>query len=335
MQLIENQSLEKLNTFGLAASAAHFIEAKTETEIRAALKLNLAPLFILGGGSNLLLTKNWPGLVLKNSLRGMTIERRFANHVWVRAGGGEAWHDFVWWTLANGLSGLENLSLIPGTVGAAPIQNIGAYGVEITDTFLKLEAIEISTGRTIIFNKQACKFGYRNSIFKTEKKGQFIISAVWFRLPTTPKLNLKYGAIRETLAQMGIENPSPTDVSNAVITIRKSKLPDPAVIGNSGSFFKNPEIDRPFFEKLKNGWPEIPHFDAPGGLVKIPAGWLIEQCGWKGKRLGQAGCHEKHALVLVNLGGATGAEIWQLAGQIIESVHQKFGIRIEPEVNVI
>ncbi len=335
MQLVENQPLQQLNTFGLAARAEFFVEIKTEADLRAALKTPPGPVFVLGGGSNLLLTKDVRGLVLKNSLTGIETRRRTANRTWVRAAGGENWHRLVLWSLDQGLAGLENLSLIPGTVGAAPIQNIGAYGVELKDAFLKLEAVELATGRRRVFSKEECRFGYRDSFFKREGKGKFFITAVWFSLRNEPRLNLEYGAIRETLAERGIEKPTAKDVSDAVVAIRRSKLPDPAEIGNSGSFFKNPEVETSFCLKLLKGWPKMPHFDLGGGRSKIPAGWLIEQCGWKGRRLGNAGCYEKQALVLVNLGGATGEEVWQLAQQIIQSVEEKFGVRLEPEVNVI
>ncbi len=336
MQLIENQPLKDFNTFGLDASAAHFFEAKTEADVRSVLKKTPRPILVLGGGSNILLTqKTVGGLVLKNSILGKSVEKRFKNTVWARVGGGENWHETVMWSLENGLAGLENLSLIPGTVGAAPIQNIGAYGVELKDVFLKLEAIDLETGRKRSFSAKECHFGYRDSFFKKELRGRFLISAVWFRLFLKPKINVSYGAIADVLNEKGIASPTARDVSEAVISIRRSKLPDPAVIGNSGSFFKNPTIERAFFEKISTKWPKMPAWPQENGSVKIPAGWLIEQCGWKGQRLGNAGCYEKQALVLVNLGGATGAEVWALAEKIIASVAEKFGIRLEAEVNVI
>jgi UDP-N-acetylmuramate dehydrogenase len=335
MQIIENQPLTKLNTFGLAATADLFCEINSERELKNVLLLNDQPKFILGGGSNLLLTQNIGGLVLKNSILGRKIMIQTKSRAYVRVGGGENWHEFVRWSLDQNLSGLENLSLIPGTVGAAPIQNIGAYGVELKDCFKKLEAIDIKTGKKYFFHKKDCGFGYRDSIFKSVKKGRYFITAVWFSLRIEPKLNLEYGAITTTLAEKNIQNPTPRDVSDAVISIRQSKLPDPAKIGNSGSFFKNPEVSLELFEKIQILFPQIPNFPASDGRIKIPAGWLIEQCGWKGKRLGKAGCYEKQALVLVNLGGATGAEIWQLAQEIMASVFEKFEIRLETEVNII
>jgi UDP-N-acetylmuramate dehydrogenase len=336
MQFIENQSLTNLNTFGLPATADLFCEIKSERDLKNVLVLNNQPKFILGGGSNLLLTKNMGGLVLKNSILGREILQNVADdRVYVKVGSGENWHEFVRWTLDQNLFGLENLSLIPGTVGAAPIQNIGAYGAELKDCFVKLTAIHIKTGHKYIMRKKQCKFGYRDSIFKNEKKGKYFITAVWFSLSPKPELNLKYGAIAETLAEKNIQNPTPRDVSDAVISIRSSKLPDPAKIGNSGSFFKNPEVSLDLFMKIQILFPQIPNFPAPEGRIKIPAGWLIEQCGWKGKRLGNAGCYEKQALVLVNLGNATGAEIWQLAQAIIDSVFEKFAIQLETEVNVL
>lgn len=337
MQIEYNVSLKDYNTFGLEAKAAAFVEVHSVEELQEALRENQGklPIFILGGGSNLLLTQDVPFLVIKNAIKGITIVEEAETDLVLAVGGGENWHQLVMKTLDNGLSGLENLSLIPGTVGAAPIQNIGAYGVELKDVFEKLEAVELATGNLQTFDAAACKFGYRDSVFKQELKGKFCITTVFLRLSKKPLINTNYGAIREVLKERHIEQPTSRDVSDAVIFIRQSKLPDPAKLGNSGSFFKNPEIERSQFERLQQQFPNIIHYDLPDGRVKIPAGWLIEQCGWKGKRVGNTGSHKDQSLVLVNYGGATGAEVWQLAQDIIASVKEKFGIELTPEVNVL
>lgn len=336
MQILENFSLAGFNSFGINARAAFLIKVRSKKMLRAAIAQQKKPLMILGGGSNILLTRDVSGLVLKNEIKGKKIVATGENTALVAAGGGENWHRFVLWTLKNNLGGVENLSLIPGTVGAAPIQNIGAYGVELKDVFEKLEAVDLKTGETQIFDKNDCRFGYRESIFKTTLKGRFFITKVFFRLTTTRHfLHTGYGDIQSTLDQTGIKNPTIHDVSKAVIAIRTSKLPDPAKLGNAGSFFKNPEISAGLFEKLQAENPAMPSYPQPNNLVKIPAGWLIEQCGWKGKRVGNAGSHARQALVLVNYGGATGEEIWQLAQSIRRSVFEKFGIELIPEVNVI
>lgn len=336
MQILENFSLAGFNSFGINAHAAFLIKVRSKKMLRAAIALQKKPLMILGGGSNILLTGDVSGLVLKNEIKGKKIVATGENTALVTAGGGENWHRFVLWTLKNNLGGVENLSLIPGTVGAAPIQNIGAYGVELKDVFEKLEAVDLKTGETQIFDKNDCRFGYRESIFKTALKGKFFITKVFFRLTTRRHfLHTGYGDIQNTLDQTGVKSPTIHDVSNAVIAIRTSKLPDPAKLGNAGSFFKNPEISTDFFEKLRAENPAMPFYPQPNNLVKIPAGWLIEQCGWKGKRVGNTGSHARQALVLVNYGGATGEEIWQLAQSIRSSVFEKFGIELTPEVNVI
>jgi len=336
MTILKNHSLQALNTFGISAKARCFIEARTEAELRAAFQQNITPLLVLGGGSNMLLTGDFPGLVVKNNLLGKEIIEERDEHVIVRAGAGENWHEFVLWTLERGLGGIENLSLIPGTMGAAPIQNIGAYGVELRDVFHELEAMEIATGEIRTFTAADCQFGYRNSIFKNEWKGKYCITRVALQLTkTNHQINTSYGAIQKTLAERGVTKPTIRDVSDAVIAIRSSKLPDPAKLGNSGSFFKNPEIEPAHFDQLRQAFPNIVSYPGSNGKVKVPAGWLIEQCGWKGQRRGDAGCYEKQALVLVNYGSATGAEIWQLAQDIANSVEEKFGIRLQPEVNVL
>ena len=335
MKIEKNVSLKPYNTFGIDVRAEHLVKVRSADDFVEALGSRLRPMFILGGGSNLLFTKNIKGLVIKNEIKGIKVERSFKHCVHVSVGGGENWHEFVLWCIKKSMGGVENLSLIPGTVGAAPIQNIGAYGVELEEVFVKLEAIELKTGRKRIFWKKDCGFGYRDSIFKKEAKGKFFITKVFLRLTKKPKLNLSYGAIQATLKANGVRKPTIRKVSDAVIQIRNSKLPDPAKIGNSGSFFKNPEVSKSKFKKLQNRFPNIVFYELSSGKVKIPAGWLIEQCGWKGKRVGQTGTHKNQALVLVNHGKATGKEVFQLAKRIMKSVEKKFGIKLTPEVNII
>jgi len=335
MQFKQDHSLLTLNTFGIDAKAAYFSEVQSMEELRQVLRNRINPILILGGGSNILFTQNPSGLVIQNAIKGIEISRTFKNKVWVKAGGGVVWHDFVCWAVAHKLGGVENLSLIPGTVGAAPVQNIGAYGVELKDVFVSLEAVELETGKVRHFNTAQCRFGYRDSVFKREAKGKYCITSVTFSLTIGKhKLNTSYGDIQRTLAQMQVQTAGIADVSRAVVQIRSSKLPDPANIGNCGSFFKNPEVDRSVLDRLKPQYPNIVSYDLPDGRVKIPAGWLIEQCGWKGKRVGNTGSYEKQALVLVNYGGATGQEVKNLAYAIIDSVDNTFGIRLETEVNI-
>lgn len=336
MKIQENISLLPFNTFGLPARAPYFAEIHNVHDLREALRSGIRPVFVLGGGSNVLFTRDPEGLVLKNSIRGIEVVRRFKNRIWVRIGGGEVWHDFVLWAVQNGYGGVENLSLIPGTVGAAPVQNIGAYGVELKDVFVGLQAVELATGRLRHFSGKDCRFGYRDSFFKKEGKGKFCITSVTLSLTIhRHHINISYGDVRKTLEARGINQPGIADVSRAVIQIRSSKLPDPARIGNCGSFFKNPETDRTVLERIRQQYPNAPSYDLPDDRVKIPAGWLIEQCGWKGKRVGNTGCYEKQALVLVNHGGARGEEVKDLAFAIIESVERTFGVRLEPEVNIL
>jgi len=332
----QNVDLLPYNTFGLSAIAGHFAICDSVEALREALASGIRPLAILGGGSNILFTGDQPGLIIKNEIKGIRITESNDNEAIVTAGGGEVWHDFVLWTLNHNLGGLENLSLIPGTVGAAPVQNIGAYGVELKDVFVQLEALDLQTGELHTFDKTSCAFGYRDSVFKQSARGRYCITRVSVRLTRTAhRLNISYGDIQRTLQEMGVEGePTIQEVSQAVIQIRSSKLPAPSQIGNCGSFFKNPEIDRTTFYNVHAAHPEMPHYDTPGGKVKVPAGWLIEQCGWKGKRVGNTGAYAKQALVLVNYGGATGAEVKNLAWAIIESVEKTFGIRLEPEVNI-
>jgi UDP-N-acetylmuramate dehydrogenase len=339
MQIEKNKSLKSFNTFGIAAKSnffAAFESVANLNEVYQKEEFQQVKKMVLGGGSNLLLTGDFDGLILKNNCRGIEVIKTTANFAFVTAKGGENWHSFVLWCLKQGFGGVENLSLIPGTVGAAPIQNIGAYGVELKDVFYELTAYEIETGKVITFDKVSCKFGYRESIFKNTQKGKYIILSVTFQLSKNQhKLNTNYGAIQTVLETKQITEPTIQDVSKAVVEIRSSKLPNPAEIGNSGSFFKNPEIEQSAFNNLKNKFPNIIGYDLPNGQVKVPAGWLIEQCGWKGKRVGNTGAYAKQALVLVNYGNATGAEVWQLAKAIQASVLEKFGIEIRPEVNVV
>ncbi len=329
-----NQSLLPYNTFGVDVNAKAFVEVNSVDELRNVLLRNAFPIIVLGGGSNILLTKDLNVLVIKNNILGKTIVEEKEDHAIIEVGAGENWHELVLWSLGNGLSGIENLSLIPGLVGAAPIQNIGAYGVELKDVFVKLEAIGLSTGKNIIFSKEDCQFDYRDSIFKLDLKGKYCITKVFLRLSKKPKINISYGAIESTLKEKGINKPTPQDVSNAVIEIRSAKLPDPNILHNSGSFFKNPEIHREKFEALQKQFPDIVFYELPDDQVKIPAAWLIEQCGWKGKQIGNVGCHAMQALVLINYGSATGKELLNHAHMVAQSVKEKFGIDLVPEVNV-
>ncbi|MCG8332556.1 MAG: UDP-N-acetylmuramate dehydrogenase [Chitinophagales bacterium] len=332
-----NISLAPYNTFGLDTKANALIVIDSEAHLVDILsELEDKNVFILGGGSNILLREHVKVPVLKNEIRGKEIIQREANTAILRAGAGENWHELVCWSLEQGLGGLENLSLIPGTVGAAPIQNIGAYGVELKDVFYELEAIELASAKKCTFKAEECSFGYRDSVFKNALKGLYFITHVSFRLTTSKHfINTSYGAIQTVLAEKKINNPGPKDISEAVIEIRTSKLPDPAQIGNSGSFFKNPIISAEHFKQIENNYPSAPHYPLADGQVKVPAGWLIERCGWKGKRIGDAGTYHKQALVIVNHGNATGQEIWDLAQQIIEDVEKEFSIRLQAEVNVI
>lgn len=331
-------NLLSYNTFGISALSSKFVEVNSIAELQNLIQeksINEKPFLILGGGSNILFTKNYEGLVLKNNLKGIEVSRENENYVWIKASGGEVWHELVLHCVNKNWGGIENLSLIPGTVGAAPMQNIGAYGVEIKDTFEELEALNIQTGELEKFNNEQCNFGYRESIFKHEAKGKYFITSVTFKLSKKPVLNTSYGDIEILLKEWDIVKPTIADVSKAVIAIRQSKLPDPSLLGNAGSFFKNPVIEFSVFEKLQKNNPTIKSFPASDGKVKIPAAWLIEQAGWKGKRFGNIGVHEKQALVLVNYGGGTGKELIDLAYKIIDSVKAKFGVVLTPEVNII
>ncbi|RAJ97538.1 UDP-N-acetylmuramate dehydrogenase [Larkinella arboricola] len=333
-------SLKPYNTFGIDAKARYWVEIQTEEQLKTLFQLTeflTVPKLVLGGGSNLVFTRDFDGLAIKMAIQGIEVVREDESHVYIKAGAGVNWHQLVMHCVENGYAGIENLSLIPGTTGAAPMQNIGAYGVEIEQVFDQLEAVAIQTGETRVFTHAECRFSYRESVFKHEAKGQYIISSVTLRLNKQAVFHVEYGAIRETLAEMGISEGqlSIKAVSEAVIRIRQSKLPNPAEIGNAGSFFKNPEISKGQFEDLKTVHPMMPGYPTGDLTVKVPAGWLIEQCGWKGKQMGNAGVHSKQALVLVNLGGATGAEILHLAQNVQQSVEEKFGIRLNPEVNMV
>ena len=330
-------SLQPFNTFGIEAAAAAFYEFQTVEDLIAALaqREKEQELLILGGGSNVLLTRDFPGLVLRNGLKGIEVLEEDSDHIWVKSMAGENWHSFVMHSIAQGWAGIENMSLIPGTMGAAPMQNIGAYGVEIKQVFESLEAIEISSGELHRFDNAACEFGYRESIFKKAAKGRYVIVSVTLKLNKTPEFNTSYGAIQDTLKEMGVEELSLKAVSDAVIKIRQSKLPDPAEIGNAGSFFKNPSIDKLDYEGLRVEFHSIPGYKQPEDKVKVPAAWLIDQAGWKGKTFGKIGVHKNQPLVLVNYGGGQGADIRDLAMKVRESVVQKFGVELTPEVNII
>lgn len=336
MNLQENISLKKYNTFGIEARARYFSAFSSTIELAELLtRAGGGPVMILGGGSNILLTADVNGFVFKNEIPGITVTGQDADFVYVKAGAGENWHGFVQHCVAQNLGGVENLSLIPGCTGAAPMQNIGAYGVEIKDVFHELEAWDTEDKKTVLFTLSGCGFGYRESVFKRLYKNRFVILNVTFRLRKQPVFNTSYGAIEQELAAMGVQQLSAAAISRAVINIRQSKLPDPAVIGNAGSFFKNPEISAVQFEHLRQQYPAVVGYPLPGEKVKLAAGWLIEQCGFKGLRRGDAGCHAKQALVLVNYGNATGKEIFDLSTEILEAVQHKFGVLLEREVNVV
>ncbi len=333
-----NQSLKQYNTFGINVNATAFVDITSTDQLKQVIQQNnnKLPLFVLSGGSNMLLTKDVDALVLHLNTKGIEVVNEDSDFVWIEAQAGEIWHDFVLCTIDKNLGGLENLSLIPGKVGSSPIQNIGAYGVEIKDTFHSLTALNLKTLEIETFSNTDCEFGYRESVFKNKFKDKYIITSVTFKLKKAPHiLQTSYGAIQQELETQNISNPTIKDVSNAVIAIRQSKLPDPKEIGNSGSFFKNPVIDKSFYESLLEKNPDIPNYPVNDSQVKVPAGWLIEQSGLKGYRKGDAGVHTKQALVLVNYGNATGKELINLAKYVQDTVLQKFGISINPEVNII
>ena len=337
MEIIENFSLKKYNTFGIEATAKQFVEVQSTEELKLILEQSkLQKKFILGGGSNMLLTKNIDALVIYVNIKGKKIIKQDENFVWIACEAGENWHEFVLWTIYQDFGGLENMSLIPGNVGTTPIQNIGAYGTEIKDTFVSCNAINIENQEIKNFNNDACHFGYRESIFKNELKDQYIITSVIFKLTKkNHKINISYGDIKAELLKKQIQNPSLIEVSNAVSAIRQSKLPDPKILGNSGSFFKNPILLKSEFQEIYKKFPEIKFYEISETQVKVPAGWLIEHAGFKGKRFGDAGIHKNQALVLVNYGNATGQEIFEISKNIQKTVFSIFGINIEVEVNVI
>ena len=337
MEIKNNFSLKNHNTFGIEAKAQRFVAVHSVSDLKSILEQHANDKkFILGGGSNMLLTKDIDALVIHIDLQGKKIIKEDEDFVWVESQAGENWHEFVLWTIDNNFGGLENMSLIPGNVGTTPVQNIGAYGIEIKDTFVSCEAMKISNQELITFHLQDCHFGYRESIFKNEVKDQYIITSVIFKLTKrNHKINISYGDIASELAKNHIVTPTLKEVSNAVIAIRKSKLPDPKELGNSGSFFKNPILLKTDFDKIHQQFPEMKFYEVSETEVKVPAGWLIEQAGFKGKRFGDAGIHKNQALVLVNYGNATGQEILNVSKNIQETIFQKFGIHIEAEVNII
>ena len=344
----ENISLKKFNTFGIDVYAKHFAAFNNLAQLKEIFGFkelqtsNLNPqTLVLGGGSNILFTKNVDGFVLKNEIAGIEKIHEDDDHIYIKAGAGENWHRFVLYCLEHNYAGVENLALIPGNVGASPMQNIGAYGAEIKDVFHSLDAFDMEEKQIIVFDKANCAFGYRESVFKNKYKGRFIITSVTYKLSKKPMFNTSYGAIEAELEKMKVAALTIQAIAQAVINIRSSKLPDPKIIGNAGSFFKNPEIENGQFEKLKNEFPNIVGYKLDNGHVKLAAGWLIEQCGpgngtsWKGYRKGDTGCHEKQALVLVNYGNASGKEIYELSSAIIDSVYKRFTVQLEREVNII
>jgi UDP-N-acetylmuramate dehydrogenase len=334
--IYRNFPLKKYNTFGLDHRAHYLVTIQSEAEAISVLK-NLdslkGPFFVLGQGSNILFTRDFEGTLIHPEIEGIDIAEENDDHIIISAGAGLIWDDFVDWTVRRGYGGLENLSFIPGMVGSTPVQNIGAYGIEIKDRIEKVRAISFTDGSVREFSNAECEFGYRDSVFKHRLKGEFLVTNVWFRLNTRPVLNLLYGSLHEEVEKIGSETVE--NVRQAVINIRKAKLPDPDQIGNAGSFFKNPVVDVRLSEDLRKKFSQIPVYDDPSGGKKLAAGWLIDQCGWKGKRRGDAGVHDKQALVLVNYGNATGMQILNLSEEIRQSVSERFGISLEREVEII
>lgn len=338
MNLLQNISLKSYNTFGIDVVAQYFTtfsSINSLLEILENQKKNQQEFLIIGGGSNILFTKNYEGIVIKNELTGIELMNETEHHYFVKAAAGVVWHQFVLHCIQKNYAGIENLSLIPGSVGAAPLQNIGAYGIELKDIFFELEAMNIATQKIETFTLNDCSFGYRESVFKKELKGQYIILNVTFRLNKIPVYNIKYGAIEAELTAMNCTELSIKNISDAVINIRSSKLPNPKEIGNAGSFFKNPVIDQNTYENLISHYPTMPAYPNINMQYKLAAGWLIEQCGWKGFRKNDAGCHAKQALVLVNYANATGKEIYDLSSEIVSSVYKKFNVQLEREVNIL
>jgi len=335
MEIKQHISLKPFNTFGIVVNATQFVEVNQVNQLKEILQQNKLPLLMLGGGSNVLFTQDFNGLVIKNNIKGIEIVSENNQEIVLKVGAGENWHDFVLNCVSKNYAGLENLSLIPGTVGASPMQNIGAYGVEVKDMIISVEALNKSTLQLESFTNIACEFDYRSSIFKTSLKDKYFIISVTFCLSKKPSINSSYGAINEALENMGVVNPTIQDISRAVINIRSSKLPNPKEIGNGGSFFKNPVVSFTKKNALLEKYPSMPHYLQNDGTFKIAAGWLIEICGWKGKRIANYGVHVHQALVLVNYGGASGSDIFNLSEDIIHSVYQTFGIKLEREVNII
>lgn len=337
MDVEYNKDLTKLNTFGMAVKASTYVEVTSLDDINQLVSTGAfqEDFFILGGGSNILFVDDFKGKVIRNCLKGIKVLSEDDEYVHIQIGAGENWHQTVLYCVSNKWGGIENLSLIPGCVGAAPIQNIGAYGVEIKDVLERVHFVDINSGDKKSLENKQCQFGYRNSIFKQTLKNKVIITSVELILTKNHTLSLDYGAIKDELTARGIAKPEISDVSDAVIAIRQSKLPDPAELGNSGSFFKNPIIELKQYNSIKDQYPNLRSYPVNEGFVKIAAGWLIEQCGWKGKRVGNTGSHKKQALVLVNYGGARGAEIVSLSKEIIQSVQDTFSITLEPEVNIL
>jgi len=337
LQIQENISLKPYNSFGIDVKARFFAEIFDEADLKTLFQYELVKsqkILVVGGGSNVLFTEDFNGLVIKISIKGISVVTD-NNKIWVSAGAGEVWNDFVTYCVRHHYAGVENLSLIPGTVGASPIQNIGAYGVELKDVFESCTAFEIATGLIKTFSFADCHFGYRESAFKNDLKGQYIITGVTFRLSAEAKINISYGAIEAELEKRGITDPDIADVSAAVSHIRVSKLPDPSTIGNAGSFFKNPVIEKHEFADIVAKHPDVVHYPTADNKIKLAAGWLIEQCGWKGKVVGNTGTWKNQALVLVNHGGASGREVYDLSAQIIDSVKSTFGVTLEREVNIL
>ncbi|MBB2146782.1 UDP-N-acetylmuramate dehydrogenase [Pedobacter sp. LMG 31464] len=335
--LQENVSLKKYNTFGIDVNASYFVEVKNGEDLREVFSNPIAKtkkLLVLGGGSNMLFTKDFDGVILKVSIQGITYQTQ-GDDVMVTAGGGVVWNDLVSYCVENNFAGIENLTLIPGTVGASPIQNIGAYGVELKDVFSSCMAFEIATGETRTFTYADCNFGYRDSVFKNELKNKYIITSVQFHLSKQAKLQTHYGAITAELEKRNITKPTIADISKVVADIRVSKLPDPKTIGNAGSFFKNPVIEKSVFDDLIKKFPEVVNYPAPNGKIKLAAGWLIEQCGFKGIVVGETGTWKNQALVLVNHGYASGQEVYIFSEQIINTVYTKFSVKLEREVNIL
>lgn len=334
--LEKNVDLKPYNTFGISVKANYFAAFQDVSSLSALLKDNTEKnITLLGGGSNVLFTKDYDGLILRNEIIGKEVVNEDDNFVFVKAGAGENWHEFVLYCIKNNWGGIENLSLIPGSVGASPMQNIGAYGVEIKDVFHELEAFNIETSKLETFNHSECEFGYRESVFKRALKGKYVITSVTYRLSKNHQLNTSYGAINSELEAKGIKNPTIKDVSDAVIAIRQSKLPDPKQIGNAGSFFKNPVVEQSVLKNIQGKYPEVPFYPIDDNHVKLPAGWLIDTAGWKGKRIGNHGVHSKQALVLVNYDDATGKEIYALSQEILDDIQGKFGVLLVREVNIV